>query len=158
MDNKHEYEARLAWEGNLGTGTSSYPGYGRSYRIEIGDKPSLAGSADAAFRGDPDRYNPEDLLVSAITACHMLAYLALCARQGICVTAYEDRAVGTMVLYANGGGRFTEVKLNPVVTVAADADAALAERLHGRAHDVCFIANSCAMPISCRPEIRVEKN
>lgn len=156
MDNIHQYEARLAWEGNLGTGTSSYPDYGRNFRIDIVDKPSLLGSADAVFRGDADRHNPEDLLVSAISSCHMLAYLALCTRQGICVTAYEDRAVGIMKLDANGSGRFTEVALNPIVTVASDADAARAERLHELAHKACFIANSCAMPISCQPEIRVD--
>ena len=142
----HAFAAHLTWDGNHGTGTATYAGYGREYRIGFAGKPTIAGSADVAFRGRPDRPNPEELLVAALSACHMLAYLALCARNGVRVVAYEDAASGTLA-FDDDGGRFTEVVLAPKVTVATDADRALALRLHDTAHERCFIARSCSVPV-----------
>ena len=143
----HRYAARLIWEGNTGTGTASYTSYGRQYRVLVVGKPDLMGSADPAFRGEADQLNPEDLFLSAISACHMLSYLALCARQGVRVLAYEDAAEGTMVLHPSGGGRFVEVVLHPRVTIEAGENAALALQLHDTAHQLCFIASSCSIDI-----------
>src|SRR2546423_13826445 len=81
----HTYNARIVWDGNLGDGTSTYAGYGRQYRTVINGKPDLAGSADPSFRGEREKHNPEDLFLASISACHMLTYLALCARQGVVV-------------------------------------------------------------------------
>lgn len=142
----HRYLSRIIWDGNLGDGTSNYTAYGRQYRAVIDGKPELSGSADPAFRGEPDKYNPEDLFVTAISACHMLTYLALCARSGIHVTAYEDEASGSMVLDASGGGKFEEITLRPAVTISG-GDATRAAKLHETAHQQCFIANSCSVPI-----------
>lgn len=152
----HEYEAKLIWTGNTGVGTASYKSYERSYRVRIGGKPELEGTADAMFRGEADKHNPEDLFLTAISACHMLSYLALCAGRGIRVVSYEDEARGTLVVDANGGGRFEEVTLNPTVTIDAEDDAdslQLAARLHETAHEQCFIANSCRVPILNAPTI-----
>jgi organic hydroperoxide reductase OsmC/OhrA len=151
----HEYRTHLIWEGNQGDGTATYDGYGRQYRVTIAGKPDLAGSADPAFRGDPEKHNPEDLLMAAIASCHMLSYLALCARARIAVLAYEDEAIGTMMLEANGGGRFVEVTLRPKVTLAPGSDLARAERFHETAHNLCFIANSCNFPIHHEAIVRV---
>jgi organic hydroperoxide reductase OsmC/OhrA len=151
----HEYQAHILWDGNLGDGTSSYTAYGRQYRVVIAGKPELAGSANPVFRGEPGKHDPEDLFLAAIASCHMLSYLALCARAGIRVTSYEDRATGTLVLDASGGGRFEEVTLRPMVTIA-DGDAAHAAQLHQTAHEQCFIANSCSVPIRHEATIHVE--
>lgn len=151
---EHRYATRLIWTGNLGEGTASYAAYARDYTVVVPGKPSLAGSADAMFRGDPERHNPEDLLVAALSACHMLAYLALCARQGVRVLSYEDEATGTLALGAAGGGRFVEVVLVPAVTIAEGDDEALAVRLHDEAHRLCFIASSCSVPVRHRPTVR----
>ncbi len=150
----HTYTTRVEWTGNRGTGTASYTGYDRDHVIRVDGKPDLAGSSDPMFRGDPHRHNPEDLFVAALSACHMLMYLALCARSGIQVLAYEDEAHGTMVLRADGGGAFTDVTLAPVVTIAAGNDEALALQLHERAHALCFIASSCSAPVHHRPLVR----
>jgi organic hydroperoxide reductase OsmC/OhrA len=150
----HHYQAHLIWDGNLGEGTSTYGGYGRHHRVVIAGKPDLHGSADPTFRGEANRHNPEDLFLAAIVSCHMLSYLALCARHGICVTAYEDAASGTMVLDGSGGGKFEEVTLHPVVTIT-EGDAELAANLHEKAHAQCFIANSCSVPIRHEATIRV---
>ncbi|MGH7448620.1 MAG: OsmC family protein, partial [Longimicrobiales bacterium] len=101
---EHAYDARLTWTGNRGGGTATYEGYDRDYRISISGKADLVGSAHAQFRGDPAVHDPEDLLLGAITGCHMLAYLALCARNGVSVLAYEDEARGTLRLDRDGGG------------------------------------------------------
>ena len=143
----HEYAARLVWDGNMGTGTATYAGYGRQYRVLIAGKPELSGSADPMFRGDAAVHNPEDLFLAAISSCHMLSYLALCARQGINVLAYEDDASGTMSFDGKGSGKFDEVTLHPRVTIADLSQRDLALQLHEAAHEVCFIANSCSVPI-----------
>lgn len=151
---EHHYHARLIWDGNRGEGTATYAGYGRNHRIEIEGKPVLQATADAAFRGEADKHNPEDLFLAAIASCHMLTYLALCARARIRVLAYEDAATGTMKEDGKGGGRFEEVVLHPVVTIADAAQAEEAMKLHERAHEGCFIANSCSVPIRHEPEVR----
>lgn len=153
---EHQYETALTWTGNEGTGTSDYRSYGRSYTVSISGKPVLRGSADPTFRGDAALHNPEDLFLAAISGCHMLSYLALCARRGVRVIAYEDRATGVLTL-EGGGGRFTGVALHPIVTVAGGdggADLELAEQLHETAHEQCFIASSVRVPIRCQPTIR----
>ncbi|HKV50083.1 MAG TPA: OsmC family protein [Gemmatimonadaceae bacterium] len=150
---EHEYVSRLVWEGNPGEGTASYERYGRRFRIEVGGKPDLAGSADPMFRGDRALHNPEDLFLAAIASCHMLSYLALCARNGVRVMSYEDEARGTLQFDAKGGGRFTEVTLTPRVTVAAGSDLALARELHEEAHETCYVAGSCNTPIHHRATV-----
>jgi organic hydroperoxide reductase OsmC/OhrA len=146
MTKTHQYRTTITWDGAGNTGTSSYAAYGRNYRVLVDGKPDLEASADPSFRGDPARHNPEDLFVASLSACHMLTYLALCAQKGIHVVAYEDAATGMMETAADGGGRFTEVVLNPSVTIAR-GDAGIAAALHDRAHALCFIANSVSVPV-----------
>ena len=155
MKNPHTYKAQLLWDGNLGEGTSTYPGYGRQYRVLIDGKPDLHGSADPMFRGEPEKHNPEDLFLAAVSSCHMLSYLALCARGSINVVGYRDDADGDLFL-EGGGGRFVEIRLRPVVTIADAKDLDRAKALHEKAHELCFIANSCSVPIRHEAHIRVE--
>jgi organic hydroperoxide reductase OsmC/OhrA len=150
----HRYHAELDWEGNTGQGTAGYADYGRAFRARIAGKPDLCGSADAAFLGEPDLHNPEDLLLIALSACHMLTYLALCARAGIRVLDYRDRPDAVLAFDAAGGGAFREATLRPQVTIAADGRLAQAQRLHEDAHRACFIARSCAFPVSQLVDVR----
>jgi organic hydroperoxide reductase OsmC/OhrA len=152
IDNSHKYSSHLVWDGNKSDGTSDYATYGRQYRIIISGKSDIDGSADAAFKGDASKHNPEDLFVAAISSCHLLSYLALCARNAISVASYEDDAVGTMVLTADGGGKFVDVLLRPRVAIAS-GDVGLALKLHEKAHHQCYIANSCSCPIRNEPEV-----
>ena len=150
---KHQYQLHLRWTGNTGKGTSSYTAYERNYEVKAEGKPVLHGSADPAFRGDPARYNPEEMLIASLSACHKLWYLHLCSEAGITVIAYEDHAEGQMAQRANGGGHFEWVQLHPKVTIQEAGKQQLAAQLHERAHDLCFIANSCNFPVRCLPEI-----
>lgn len=147
----HRYTAELCWDGS---GTRSYASYTRQFRVAMPKKPVLVGSADPAFRGDPSRHSPEELLVAAVASCHMLSYLALCARHRIDVLAYSDSAAGRMTATSEAG-RFDEIVLHPRVAVAAGGDVALARTLHERAHESCYIASSCSFPIRCEPTIEV---
>lgn len=149
---EHHYSVTVTWTGNQGTGTSGYRAYSRDHLISAGDKPAIPGSSDPSFRGDPARWNPEDLLVASLSACHKLWYLGLCAGAGIVVTDYEDRAEGWMVEEAGGAGQFTRVILRPRVTLAPGTDAATAADLHHKAHEMCFIARSVNFPVAAEPE------
>lgn len=143
----HSYKTHLTWTGNKGTGTSSYQAYGRDYNVKVGDKPELLGSSDPAFRGDPERHNPEDLLVASLSSCHMLCYLHLCAVNKVVVLAYEDEATGVMVETAGSGGHFEQVTLHPKITLEDAAMKEKADKLHEQANKVCFIANSVNFPV-----------
>jgi organic hydroperoxide reductase OsmC/OhrA len=149
----HEYAAALEWCGNNGTGTRRYEDYGRQFDALVEGKPVLRGSADPAFRGDASVYNPEDLLLIAISSCHMLSYLALCARHRICVVAYSDRAEAVMETGPDGGGRFTRAVLHPRVSIEDSRGLGMAVALHEQAHRLCFIANSCNFPIEHRATV-----
>jgi len=152
----HRYATRLVWEGNLGAGTSVYTGYSRRFRVSVDNKPDFSGSADPAFRGEPDLLNPEDLLVASLSSCHMLAYLALCARQGVTVLGYTDEAHGVMTVSPDGGGKFESVTLHPCVTITDPAMRIRAVDLHERAHALCFIASSCSFPVRNLPTVVVQ--
>jgi len=154
---EHTYSTTVTWTGNQGTGTSAYKAYSRDHDISAPAKPIIPGSSDPAFRGDPSRYNPEDMLVASLSACHMLWYLHLCSANGIAVTAYSDPATGIMAEDTTGGGRFTEVTLRPQVTLAPGSDAAKAESLHHEAHEKCFIANSVNFPVRVEPKTEVSE-
>ena len=147
-DKRHTYSIRLDWTGNQGTGTSAYRAYSRAHEISAQGKTAIAGSSDPMFRGDATRWNPAELLIAALSACHQLWYLHLCARAGVVVLAYRDEPIGTMIEDADGGGRFASIVLHPTVKVAAGSDKAKAISLHRDAHEMCFIANSVSCPVS----------
>jgi len=146
----------VRWTGNTGVGTSGFRNYKRDHEISASGKSPIPASADPAFRGDPARYNPEELLVASLSACHMLWFLHLCADAGIVVTEYHDDATGAMAETDDGGGHFTQVTLRPVVKVAGQVDPEVARRLHERAHHLCFIANSVNFPVLCEPSLEFE--
>ncbi len=152
---EHVYSVTLEWTGNRGTGTSGYGRYSRDHRVTAPGRAAIEGSSDPAFRGDPARWNPEQLLLAAIATCHQLWYLHLCADAGIVVTAYTDQPEGRMREGDDGGGRFTEVLLRPRVTLAPGGDEVRALALHAEARRLCFIANSLNFPVAHQPEIVV---
>lgn len=147
MIGQHSYRLRSRWDGNRGTGTSGYRDYDRSVTVEIDGKTPLAASADRPFRGDAAKWNPEDLLLAALSECHLLSYLYACVQAGVVVVSYEDAATGTMVEDGRGGGAFTDVLLQPTVVVAEVSMIDAAHAAHEQAHAQCFIANSVNFPV-----------
>ncbi|MGW2597684.1 OsmC family protein [Streptomyces klenkii] len=157
MAETHTYDVAVEWTGNLGSGTDSYRSFSRDHEVLAAGKAPIAASSDPAFRGDPARWNPEELLVASVAQCHMLWYLHLCAVGGVTVIDYEDRAHGVMTMdESGGGGRITEVTLRPEVTVAQAAMVEKARALHGEVQSVCFIARSVNFPIRHEPRIHVQ--
>lgn len=155
MQGQHHYNATIKWTGNKGTGTDNYRNYERSHIISIDNKSEILGSSDPAFRGDKTKHNPEDLLVSSLSGCHMLVYLHLCSVAGVIVTDYIDNATGIMIETSNGGGQFTEVTLNPIVTVTEQRMVDKANELHKKANELCFIANSVNFPVRHNPTAKI---
>lgn len=146
----HEFKTSLVWTGNRGTGTSSYRAYGREHDLSSpGKSAAIAASSSPVFRGNADRYNPEELVVAALSSCHMLAFLHLCADAGITVTAYTDDAEGTLAMNADGSGQFTGAVLHPRVTIEQHERYGELEHLHERTHEMCFIARSVNFPVRC---------
>jgi organic hydroperoxide reductase OsmC/OhrA len=151
----HRYEMTVQWTGNTGSGTSSYRAYGRDHEIHGDGKPVIPGSSDPGFRGDAARWSPEELLVAALSQCHMLWYLHLCSTGGVVVTGYTDTPAGTMAMDASGGGgQFTDVVLRPAVTVADPSMAEKALALHEEIGALCFIARSVNFPVRHEPTVR----
>lgn len=143
----HQYAVTATWTGDRGSGTSGYRDYTRDVALQISGKPELLASADRPFRGDPTRWNPEDLLLAALAECHLLSYLHACVTAGVVVVGYTDDATGTMKEDGAGGGAFTEVLLRPRVVVAEASMIEAAQAAHTQANKWCFIANSVAFPV-----------
>ena len=151
---QHHYQTKVQWTGNTGQGTKSYQSYHRNHQIFALNKYDLInGSADPEFLGDKTKYNPEELFLSSISACHMLWYLHLCSANKIVVTEYIDNAVGIMQESDNGSGKFTKVTLYPQVKITDKNNIDKAKHLHNEAHKMCFIANSCNFEIACQANI-----
>ncbi|MBN9213978.1 MAG: peroxiredoxin [Microbacterium sp. SCN 70-200] len=147
MIGEHRYVLHSEWTGNRGSGTSGYRDYDRSVTIAIDGKSSMEASSDKPFRGDAAKWNPEDLLLAALSECHLLSYLHACVQAGVVVVSYRDEATGLMVEDGRGGGAFREVVLHPQVVVADAAMIEAAEAAHAQANEWCFIANSVNFPV-----------
>lgn len=156
MAAQHKYNLEVRWTGNRGQGTEGYRSYDRSHSVSIAGKQEVVCSSDPVFRGDKTKHNPEELFLAAIASCHMLWYLHLCADNGVVVVDYCDNATGTMLQTEEGGGHFSEVTLHPNVMVRDLAMVGKANELHEKAHQFCFIANSCNFPIRHSPTCKTQ--
>lgn len=146
----HTYALSLTWAGNRGTGTSGYRDYGRDVTAHADGRPGLELTADPAFRGDRTKWNPEQLLVAALSECHLLSFLHVAVMHGVTVVAYADEPVGTMV-QEGIGGHFTGVVLRPTVTITDPRQVELVPQLHHEASRACFIAASVSFPVTHEP-------
>jgi organic hydroperoxide reductase OsmC/OhrA len=155
VEKRHIYSIRLDWTGNLGSGTSSYQAYSRAHELRAPGKQTIPGSSDPSYRGDPARWNPEELLVAALAACHQLWYLHLCANAGVVVEEYSDNASGVMIEQPDGAGQFESVTLHPHAKLAPGSDEETARRLHNDAANKCFIAKSVSFRVDHEPSFEI---
>jgi organic hydroperoxide reductase OsmC/OhrA len=155
MAKLHDFASSIVWTGNRGVGTRAYKGYDRTWDIALPGKDIIHCSNDPLLGGDPAKMNPEDLLISALSACHMLWYLHLASNVGIVVTDYRDDPIGHGETLSNGAGRFIAAVLHPKISVQEGADLELAGELHHQVHDFCFIARSVNFPVSYEPTFNV---
>ena len=151
----HTYRVDVEWTGNDGEGAKRYAGYRRDHLIRAEGNPDIPGSSDPNFRGDASRWNPEELLVASLSACHKLWVLHLASVAGVVITNYIDRAEGVMEEDGAGSGRFTRVTLRPEITLSA-GDPSKLDAIHHEAHEKCFIANSVNFPVVVEGSATVE--
>lgn len=155
MERKHQYEAKIVWTGNKGSGTLDYRAYDRSYLVKIVGKPDIIGSSASVFNGDKKAHNPEDLLLAAVSSCHMMWYLHLCSEQGIVVLEYTDKATGELQEEKDGAGKFTNITLHPEVVINDKENIEKAKNLHSEANKMCFIANSLNFAVQHDIQVKV---
>ena len=144
-----EHHASIRWKRTSADFT--YDSYNRAHEMRFNEGTIVVpASAAPAFKGDIDRVDPEEAFVAAMSSCHMLTFLALCARKRLVVDSYDDDAVGVMEKGSDGKLWVSRVTLRPRIRFAAGTSvepAALAE-IHHKAHGECFIANSVKTDVS----------
>ncbi|MDE2005729.1 MAG: OsmC family protein [Rhodospirillales bacterium] len=139
------YTAELQWE--LRAGEDFARGrYSRGHAIRFDGGIELAGSASPHVVGKwavREAVDPEEMLVAALSSCHMLTFLHIAREAGFVALSYRDRAEGQMAEIAPGRHAVTRVALHPEIAwEGAAPDAAALARMHHAAHEACFIANS----------------
>lgn len=145
---QHDFPARVTWTGNRGEGTTHYKAYDRTWNVETPGKPVIPCSNDPRLGGDPSLHNPEDMLIAALSACHMLWYLHLASDAGIAVQGYTDMPLGHGESLPSGAGRFLSATLRPQITVPVGTDLACADAIHHEIGKVCYIARSVNFPVA----------
>jgi organic hydroperoxide reductase OsmC/OhrA len=144
-----EHKITLDWQ--KGEAPFTYDAYPRNHRIAFKTGAAVTFSAAPAYKGDASKGDPEDMLVAALSSCHMLSFLAIACKKKFVVKSYRDDAVGFL---ENEGGKLwmTRVILRPRVEFEIAPDAAALEQLHHLAHEACFIANSVKTDVRVEPK------
>ena len=143
----HRYSLSLAWTGNTLDGA-----YHRDAIVTSPGKPPLAVSSAPEYAGNPACWNPEDLLGSALATCHMLTFLALCAKAKVEVLGYEDPAEAVLDT-VDKVTRVTQVHLRPLIRVTRGTSMAKVLELFEKAHKYCFVANSVTCEAVLAPRV-----
>lgn len=144
IKNSHQYHLELNWTGNLQEDNIKND---RRYEVNIQGKPTIHGSADKPFHGDPEKYNPEDLLMASLSACHMMSFFYVCRKREIQILSYKDEAEGVLSLNPDGSGQFDKATLKQQVTVAGWPDDLSVDEVNKQASKLCFIKNSINFPV-----------
>jgi organic hydroperoxide reductase OsmC/OhrA len=99
--------------------------------------------------------DPEEAFVASISSCHMLTFLWVASKEGFIADSYEDEAVGVMTKNERGVPWVSAVTLRPRIVWSGDKlpTPSDLERLHHRAHEGCFIANSVRTRITVKPPL-----
>ncbi len=155
MNREHQYTVSIKWTGNKGEGTVGYRKYSRDHELIVDGKAIVPLSSDPTFRGDSSRLNPEELLLSSLSSCHMLWYLHLCSENGVVVKEYIDHAEAIMEEGIDASGAFSKVILHPEIRIVNRDNLNIADQLHHEAHNLCFIANSVNFEVLVQPSISV---
>ena len=151
-----EYTAELLWERDA---SEDFLGnrYSRRHTIRFDGGAVLAGSSSPHSvplpMSDASAVDPEEAFVAALSSCHMLWFLAIAAKRRFCVDRYFDAAVGVMEKNAEGKVAITRVTLRPEVVFSGEQRPTRADldRLHHKAHEECYIANSVKSEVLCEP-------
>lgn len=150
MSQEHQFEGRLAWQGQPEGTPFTYETIRRVARIEFDGGAAFEASAPAVFHGDDGLPNPETLMMASLMQCHFLTFMAVAAKAGATVLSYSDSCVGKLGRKENGKTGFVSVTLRPRVELDAEHQDRLPE-FHERAHRNCFMSNSVNFPVAIEP-------
>jgi organic hydroperoxide reductase OsmC/OhrA len=141
------FKIDLEWKRN--TTDFSYKTYDRTHTVTLGSGTQLQMSAAPEYLGNPSIANPEEIFIAAISSCHMLSFLAVAALQNFVIDSYHDSASGVIGKNSLGKSAVTQVTLSPTITFsgANTPDPGALSKLHQKAHDICFIANSVSTEV-----------
>ncbi|MDE2039040.1 MAG: OsmC family protein [Elusimicrobia bacterium] len=145
-------EHKIAVEWKRTSADFNYDSYNRAHQVDFLNGVRLPASAAAAFKGDPDRVDPEQALLAALSSCHMLTFLAIASKKGYIVDEYRDDAVCWLEKDADGRLAVTRAELSPRVRFGGAKTPGPEELsgLHRSAHEHCFVANSVKTRVSVR--------
>ena len=152
----HYFKASLQWNLKSEADFKSKKIYTKNHTISFEGKESISVSAAKVFKGDPTLVNPEDLLLSSVTSCHMMSYLYVCQQNNIEILSYQDHSEAILEVNSDGSGKITKIILNPTIKIKDESKIDLAISLHKKANQLCFIANSCNFPILHHPSVYAE--
>ncbi|MGY6649987.1 OsmC family protein [Wenyingzhuangia sp. IMCC45574] len=153
MKHSYSYQIGLTWLG--GINIEKRYRYNKTYELHFKNKPSITGSADATFHGNAELYNPEEILLAALSSCHMMSFFYLCGKEKISIKSYKDQPTGMLEINPNGSGQFKEVMLQPEIVVNSSEEIKKIQDLFSKANEYCFIARSCNFKIIHQPTIKV---
>ena len=153
-----EHTIGIEWK--LASQDFVYEKYSRDHTWNFGGSNTVCASSAPDYYGNPSCLNPEQAFAASLASCHMLTFLAMCSRRGYRVVRYGDDATAVLGKTKAGKIAVTKVVLRPRVVFSKDK-APVEEQfqlLHDRAHDNCFIANSCAncVEVSVVPSMQRE--
>ncbi|WP_066220794.1 OsmC family protein [Formosa haliotis] len=153
MSSTFQFKIYNQWNSESAQDEKKAGGSLKTHQVFLEDGKHMEVSAAKPFKGDASKYNPEELLMAALSSCHFMSYKYVCDKAGILIKGYKDEVEGVLVLNADGSGAFTKITLKPTVILHDISQRDLAITLHDEASKLCFIANSCAFPIVYKPAI-----
>ncbi len=160
--NEHIFAVTVTWDGPNPNraGAPARRSHSRTHTITADGPGEILGSAARVFHGDVDRWNPEQLLISAVAQCHMMTFLYLAQQAGLAVVEYTGPAAGVLTIDLDGiGGEFSSITLSPSVVILSNTDALQVEatvaEIHNKVEQYCFIARSVRAPIMVHPTTTV---
>lgn len=148
-------EHRIALDWTRNGGPFERGNYSPDHLIRYAGGQTLQGSPSSEFHGNDAYADPEQSLLSALSACHMLTFLAVAANRGYVIDSYHDDAVAELGKNADGKMAVVKATLAPKVSFSGGKRPAPEEyaALHARAHAACFIANSVRTQVALQPSM-----
>jgi organic hydroperoxide reductase OsmC/OhrA len=146
-----EHSVTIDWKRE--TPDFDYKSYNRDHDWSFDAGVTVRASATPSYLGNAQCVDPEEAFVASLSSCHMLTFLAICARNGFVLDEYRDQAVGILAKDSAGRLAITKVTLRPRVKFSGAKSPAPEEigKMHEQAHHACFIANSVKTDVIVEP-------
>jgi organic hydroperoxide reductase OsmC/OhrA len=146
-----EHKVTIDWKRE--TSDFDYKTYNRDHNWMFDAGVTVRASATPSYLGNAACVDPEEAFVASLSSCHMLTFLAICARSGYVLDSYRDDAIGILAKDSGGALAMSKVTLRPAVKFGGAKIPTPDEtaKLHEQAHHACFIANSVKTEVVVEP-------